>query len=402
MKRQLISAMLISLSMLAALSACSKKPAAVAPVSPMAAPVLELLPSDVKLVSAGNLAQVLSFSGSLRAMNQASVKAKVAGEVKEVLVREGESVQKGQLLAQIEHSDYLARVAQAKASLQAAEGQLEIAVNTRKNNQQLQQQKFISKNALETSESQFAIALANVAASKAALDVSQKALQDTKVFAPMAGIVSSRTVQPGEKVSPDARLLDVVDLAQMEMEVAVPSFQIAQLKTGLPVRINLDGISANIPGSISRITPSAQSGTRSILMYVKIDQAIDKREQLLRAGMFGQASVLLSTQSNVVKVPTSALYFIEGEGASQGKQANVYVIEKGVLRPQPVVTGLQGEDEDGAAVEVKSGLAAGAQIIKVNLGNLNAGTLVKVTTPKPIANKPSAASASANSAASNR
>jgi len=140
-------------------------------------------------------------------------------------------------------------------------------------------------------------------------------------------------------------------------------------------------------------------------MYVKVEQAIDKREQPLRVGMFGQASVLLSTQSNVVKVPTSALYFMEGEGASQGKQANVYVIEKGVLRPQPVVTGSQGEDEDGAAVEVKSGLAAGAQIIKVNLGNLNAGTLVKVTNPKPLANNSFAnkpANPSAQPAASHR
>lgn len=396
MTRQFISAVLLSASMLAALSACSKKPESVAAVSPLVTPVLELLPSDVKVVSVGNLTQVLTLSGSLRPMNQASVKAKVAGEVKDVLVREGEPVQKGQMLAQIEQSDYLARVAQAKANLHAAEGQLEIAINTRKNNQQLQQQKFISKNALETSESQFAIAQANVAASKAALDVANKALQDTKVFAPIAGIVSSRNIQPGEKISPDARLLDVVDLAQMEMEVAVPSFQITQVKTGLPVKINFDGVAGQILGRISRITPSTQSGTRSILMYAKIEN----REQNLRAGMFGQASVLLSTQSDVVKVPTSALYFLEGEGVAKGKQANVYVIDKGILRLQPVVTGRQGEDEDGAAVEVTSGLSAGAQIIKVNLGNLNAGIRVNVSQPKPIANKPSAASAS--SAASNR
>ncbi len=396
MTRQFISAVLLSASMLAALSACSKKPESVAAVSPLVTPVLELLPSDVKVVSVGNLTQVLTLSGSLRPMNQASVKAKVAGEVKDVLVREGEPVQKGQMLAQIEQSDYLARVAQAKANLHAAEGQLEIAINTRKNNQQLQQQKFISKNALETSESQFAIAQANVAASKAALDVANKALQDTKVFAPIAGIVSSRNIQPGEKISPDARLLDVVDLAQMEMEVAVPSFQITQVKTGLPVKINFDGVAGQVLGRISRITPSTQSGTRSILMYAKIEN----REQNLRAGMFGQASVLLSTQSDVVKVPTSALYFLEGEGVAKGKQANVYVIDKGILRLQPVVTGRQGEDEDGAAVEVTSGLSAGAQIIKVNLGNLNAGIRVNVSQPKPIANKPSAASAS--SAASNR
>ena len=176
----------------------------------------------------------------------------------------------------------------------------------------------------------------------------------------------------------------------------MPSFQITQVKTGLPVKINFDGVAGQILGRISRITPSTQSGTRSILMYAKIEN----REQNLRAGMFGQASVLLSTQSDVVKVPTSALYFLEGEGVAKGKQANVYVIDKGILRLQPVVTGRQGEDEDGAAVEVTSGLSAGAQIIKVNLGNLNAGIRVNVSQPKPIANKPSAASAS--SAASNR
>jgi multidrug resistance efflux pump len=86
---------------------------------------------------------------------------------------------------------------------------------------------------------QYAIAVANVDSARGALAVTRKALADTLIRAPIAGLISSRNVQPGEKVSPDNRLLDVVDLSIMELEAAVPTSDIAKIRTGQNVQVKL-------------------------------------------------------------------------------------------------------------------------------------------------------------------
>jgi membrane fusion protein (multidrug efflux system) len=212
-----------------------------------AAPVLEFLPSDLLTVTPRDLRQTLAASGSLRAYNQASVKARVAGEVREVLVREGETVKAGQVLVRMDEADYRARLAQAEGALLAARGQLDIAAKARENNRALLDRGFISKNAYDTASSQYDIAQANLNAAQGGLDVSRKALGDTVIRAPIAGMVASRSVQPGEKVSADNKLLDVVDLARMEMEVAVPTSDIIGIAPGQEVTVKFEGLPQPLP-----------------------------------------------------------------------------------------------------------------------------------------------------------
>ncbi|MBI1770910.1 MAG: efflux RND transporter periplasmic adaptor subunit, partial [Burkholderiales bacterium] len=197
--------------------------------------VLEFLPADIVEVGSTEVRKLLALSGALRAINQAAVKARVAGDITEVLVREGEAVQAGQVLIKMDSSDYLARQEQAKGALAAAQGQLEIARLARDNNKALLEKSFISKNAYDNTNSQYAIAVAHVESAKGALNVAQKALADTVIRAPISGMISNRMVQPGEKISPDNRLLDVVDLRMLEMEAPVPTQDIASIKIGQAV-----------------------------------------------------------------------------------------------------------------------------------------------------------------------
>jgi RND family efflux transporter MFP subunit len=342
---------------------------------------LEFLPSDVMLVKPRDLRRTLDLSGSLRAVNQAAVKAKVAGEVRDVLVREGEAVTAGQVLVKMDASEYQARVDQARGALQAARGQLEIAAKARDNNQALLGKGFISRNAFDNAASQYDIARANVESAKGALDVAQKALADTIIRAPISGLVSSRTVQPGEKVSADNRLLDVVDLRQMEMEAAVPTTDIMNIALDQEVLVKIDGLQAALTGKVARINPSTQAGSRSIMVYVQIDNP----KSMLRVGMFGQAQLTLAKKEGVLTVPQSA---IQNDGASQ----YVYAIEDSVLVQRPVVTGMRGSDADGPAVEIVKGLTDSAQIVRNNLGTLRTGTAVRfaaaanaIGAPNPVA-----------------
>jgi len=386
LKRRTLSIALVALLLAAGASLAMLKkkapdPAAAALTKAAQGPaVLEFLPSDVMQITPHELRQVLLFSGSLRAVNQIAVKARLAGEVREVLVREGESVAQGQLLVRIDASEYQARMEQAKGALHAARGQLDIATKARDNNQALLAKGFISQNAFDNASSQYAIAQANVESAQGAFDVTQKALNDTVIRAPISGLVSSRTVQPGEKVSTDNRLLDIVDLRRMEMEAAIPTTDIMSIALGQEVQVKVEGLAAPLSGKVARINPSTQSGSRSILAYIQIDNP----QNTLRVGMFGEAKLTLAKKTGVLSVPVSAIQTDAGS-------TSVYVIENGKLAQKAVTVGLKGQNQDGDAVEILSGLENGALIVKSNLGNLHAGTDVrfaKTQEPEPGAPPP--------------
>ena len=335
-----------------------------------AVPVLEFLPSDLVTVTPRDLRQTLAASGSLRAYNQAAVKARVAGEVREVLVREGEAVKAGQVLVRMDEADYRARAAQAEGALVAARGQLDIAAKARENNRALLDRGFISKNAYDTASSQYDIAQANVNAAQGGLDVSRKALGDTVIRAPISGIVASRSVQPGEKVSADNKLLDVVDLARMEMEVAVPTSEIIGISPGQEVSVKVEGLPQPMPATVVRINPATQAGSRSIMTYLQLDNPQNR----LRAGMFGEARLTLAKKPGVLAVPPSSLQ-------RNGDSAYVYAIEQDKLVRRQVQTGITGSDGDATLVEITAGLESGARIVRSNLGNLPVGAAVKVLQP---------------------
>ena len=376
-KRRLLWIILVVIA-IAALAAAvlhrrSAPPAAALPAGTAPAS-LELLPGDVIRVGIHDLREVLPLSGALHAVNQASVKARVSGELREVLVREGEAVVADQVLAKMDGTEYQARAAQTRGALAAARGQLDIATKSRDNNRALLGKGFISQNAFDNAASQYQIAQANVDSARAALEVTQKALGDTTIRAPIAGLVSNRTVQPGEKVSPDLHLLDIVDLRQMEMEAAVPTSDIGRVALGQEVQVRIDGIDTPIRGRVARISPSTQSGSRSIIVYV----AIDNPQGILKAGMFGEAQLTLTRRNGVLTVPASAVQTLNGAPV-------VYAIEANRVQRVPVTVGISGDDGQGGAVEIIAGVTAGTQVVRNNLGNLVPGTAVTfaaaVTTP---------------------
>lgn len=374
LKRRSFWIILIAVLLTASVGAVVLKKRAQAVAQPAAvavkAPAMDFLSTDIATIKAGELRQTLPISGALRAINQAAVKAKLAGEVREVLVREGEAVKAGQIVARIDASEYQAKLEQAKGTLQATRGQVDIASKARDNNKALVARGFISQNAYDNAASQYDIAFANMESARGALDVAQKAVNDTVIRAPISGLVSSRSVQPGEKVSADNRLLDVVDLRQMEMEAAIPTSDIMNITPGQEVQLRVEGLKQALPGKVARINPAIQPGSRSVLIYIQIDNP----QGVLRSGMFGEAQLTLAKKSGVLTVPQSAVQMEAGNPV-------VYTIEGGKLQARPVKLGIRGEEADGSAVEIISGLTDGAQIVRNNLGNLRAGTEVRLVKP---------------------
>ncbi len=350
-------------------------PVATPRAAPVAATVLEFLPREVLTTEPVELHQTLALSGSLRAVQQAIVKARLAADVREVVAREGEAVKAGQVLVRMDATEYQARVEQARGNLNAALAQRDIANKTRDNNRALLEKGFISRNAFDNAASQLAVAEANVEAARGALDQVKKLLNDTVIRAPITGLIASRSVQPGEKVSPDNRLLEIVNLDLMEMEASVPTNDIARVVVGQQVRLRIEGLPDAFSGRVTRINPATQPGSRSILVYVQIANP----QHILRVGMFAEAQLSLLTKKNVLALPQSAIH-------KDSNGATVYVIDNGKLLKAPVTLGIEGRSGETPLVEISGGLAFGAQVVRSDMGNLLQGTAVRVV-PAANANK---------------
>ncbi len=329
---------------------------------------LEFLPQEIFKISTTELKQTMALSGALRAVDQASVKARVAAEVREVLVREGESVTAGQVLVRMDTSEFQARVDQAKGNLHAMRAQLDIASKNRDNNRALLDKGFISRAAFDNSASQFAAAQANVESAQGALDIVQKLLNDSVVRAPISGLIAVRNVQPGEKVSTDYKLLDIVNLKKMEVEALVPTSDITHIKIGQIVQLHIEGIADQFTGHVTRINPATQAGSRSIAIYIQVANPQD----ILKVGMFVDAQLVLRTKANVIAIPQTALH-------KESSGAYVYAIENNIIVRKIVTLGQDGRNGEVALIEITSGLKADDQIVKTDMGNLRPGTAVRIT-----------------------
>jgi membrane fusion protein, multidrug efflux system len=346
------------------------KPAPVTAPIAVAAPTLEFLPSEIFTAKPLELQQTLSLTGALRAVDMSSVKARVAAEVREISVREGDTVRAGQIVARMDATEFQARVDQARGTLNAARAQLDIATKNRDNNRTLVEKGFISKNAFDNSASQYATAEANVEAAKGALDVVQKLVNDTVIRSPISGVVAMRYVQAGEKVSADNKLLDIVNLQKMELEAAVPTNDITNVAIGQRVTLRTEGLPQTIEGKVVRINPATQSGSRSVLVYVQIANP----QNQLRSGMFAEAQLILKTKASVLALPQNAI-------RKEGNRAYVYVIEADVLARKAITVGMSGRSGDDYMTEVLSGIDFGTQIVRTDMGSLQPGTHVRINAP---------------------
>jgi len=337
---------------------------------PAAAPVAEFLQNDLVFVEPGSLEQSLPLTGSLAPLNEATVKAKVAGELVAVTVREGESVAQGQVLARIDPTEVQARVAARQADVEAARAQLTWARKNRDSQKALLDKAFISQNAFDNVQSSYDVAVARLNAAEADLVVARKSLGDAVLVAPIPGTVSLRHAQPGERVPLDAKLVSIVDLSRLQLEASVPPAAIGRVRIGQAMNFRVEGFGEReFAGRIERINPSATAGTRSISVYA----VIDNRDALLRGGMFAQGALTLSRVDNALVVPASAVREEIG-------QTYVYAIENGVIRRKNVRV---GPPDAAGRVQVLEGLAAGDRIVRVNLGALREGVAARLSGPQP-------------------
>ncbi len=226
-------------------------------------------------------------------MNYAFVKARVPGELQALTLREGDAVRAGQVVARVDPMEAQARLKQAQQQADAAKAQIDIAERQYNNNKALVDQGFISRSALDTSWSNLAAAQANHKAALAAVDVTRKSLDDTVLRAPISGVVAQRLAQPGERVAVDSRVIEIVDLARLELEATLSASDSIDVRVGQDARLQVEGSPRTIPARVARINPSAQPGSRSVVAYLSLGDTTG-----LRQGLFAQGTLALRARGD--------------------------------------------------------------------------------------------------------
>jgi multidrug efflux system membrane fusion protein len=334
--------------------------------------VVQLASADVVRATRRELAQTLAVSGTLRAVDSALVKARVPGELVGLTVREGDTVKAGQVIARIEPTEYHSRVRQAQEQAESARAQVEVAQRTYDNNKALVEQGFISRTALDTSQSNLNAARSTHRAALAAVEMAHKLLSDTVLTSPLSGQVAQRFAQNGERVSVDARVIEVVDLSRLEVEATVSAADSVAVRVGQRAALQIEGSGGPGPAagersagaSVVRVNPSAQAGSRSVLVYLRLD-----RSDGFRQGLFAQGTLDVGRTEGLA-LPLSAVRIDK-------PAPYVQMVIEGRIAHRQVKTGARGQVNGQALVTVQ-GIDEGATVVAGSVGPLREGTAVRL------------------------
>lgn len=332
--------------------------------------LVELAATDVVKAQTLEVVQGLPVSGSLKAVNSAVIKARVAGELQGLTLREGDEVKAGQVVARIDASEYQSRVRQAREQAESAKAQVEVVQRQYDNNKALVDQGFISKTALDASLANLNAAQSTYKAAQAATDVAGKSLDDTVLKSPIAGQVAQRLAQSGERLAIDTKIIEVVDLSRLELEATLSAADAAQVAVGQNAELQIEGGSQRVTAQVMRINPSAQAGSRSVLVYLSLENRATGGALPLRQGLFAQGT-LGTARAPLLAVPLSSV-------RTDKPAPYVQAIENGQVVHKTVALGGRGSAANESVVAVQ-GVAEGTPVIRASIGYLREGTRVRFT-----------------------
>lgn len=333
-----------------------------------AEPALLLVAADLVTVDTGSVAQGIRVTGTLEPLNRTTVNAQLSAVVDSVLVREGESVRKGQVLMRQNSADVVAQLQRAEAQLASARVELRLMEEYEAKKAALYEKKYLSEFDWSTAKGDTELKRSLVKIQEANVAIARKAVDDTAILAPIGGIVAERYVQPGSNVMPGQALMSLVDLSQLELAADIPARDINQIHVGGDVTFTVDGQpNRTFHGKVVRINPMANGGARTITLYARVDN----RDGVLKGGMFANGRVVTgnAARGKVLRIPAGAVRDIDGK-------RQVWVIRDNKLALQPVTLGIR--DSGTGLIEVKQGLAAGERVILTNIGQRTAGMPVSV------------------------
>jgi membrane fusion protein, multidrug efflux system len=348
-------------------------------------------PVAVQVVAAAFADRAVTYeaTGTVRARTTAVISSKVMGYVQQVTVQAGDRVRGGQLLIAIEARDLdsvhrraeagvaevRSGIPEADSGVAAARAQLDLAEATWRRIDDLARKNSVSQQELDEATARRKAAQAGYEMARARrrqLDAKMAQAEQevrgagimrdyARLSAPFAGIVASRTVDPGSLATPGAPLLTIEREGAYRLEAAVEESHLAAIRTGAAVEVAIDALGHTTQGRVAEIVPAVDAGSRTYIAKIEVPG-----QPQLRSGMFGRALFPLGKKQPLV-IPAGAV-------VERGQLRAVYVVEDGVARTRLITAGSRAGD----GIEVLSGLHPGEKVVAPAPAALADGARVEV------------------------
>jgi RND family efflux transporter MFP subunit len=312
--------------------------------------------------SSQKIAQEIVASGSVAAWQEMSLGVELSGiRVSQVLVEVGTAVRAGQTLVQLDARTLSIQARQADAGVAQARANLELARASAARGDSLLAQKLISNSNFETLRADLSRAEAQLTSAAAERDAARLRLGFASLRAPDDGIISARSVQPGQVVSAGAELLRLIRRGRLEWRAEVSDNDLIRIKPGAVVELGApDG--SRVSGRVRAVSPSINPQTRTALIYADLPQP-----GALRAGMFAEGHLRLG-ESPALVLPREAVLVRDG-------YSYVFVLGAGSKVAQRRVEVGSAQD---ATIAILSGLRPDEKVAISGAGFLGDGDLVRV------------------------
>jgi len=320
--------------------------------------------SNLSIVSAqtANIPDVVEAVGTLRAAETSQLAAQMMGNIVDIRVREGDRVQRGQVLAVIDEAQPRAALDHATAAdlaaqqeIAASESDFSLAEATFKRYQTLYDRKSVSpqefdeiKARYQAAQARREMARAGLAQARAGLQQARTALGYTHIVAPFDGLVTEKKADVGTLASPGMPIFTVEDLRRYRLEAPVNETDLRYVRRGEQVSVLIDALGdRELRGKVIEIVPAADPASRSFLVKVELPS-----DPALRSGLFGRAQFTRG-QRMALLIPRTAI-------VERGQLQGLYVLDQNRIAGMRYVT--LGKPS-AQQVEVLAGLQTGEMLI---------------------------------------
>ncbi len=358
---------LLAFATLAA-SACKKTDTSAAATTPQ---TMVIGPENMTVVQAQAIRTGPAISGSLTPEKSATLRAEMSGSVVQTYAEAGQRVRAGQQLAQLDASVLRDQQISAQGAVTTAQSAYDIAQRELSRAETLEKAGAIAQRDLEQARNALIAARGQLSTARAQLANVNKQLDKASVQAPFDGVVSVRSVNAGDVVSPGTALYTVVDPGSMQLEASVPADALTSVRVGMPVDFTVNGYpNRHFTGRITRVNPTADPVTRQVKILANIPNA----GNTLVGGLYAEGRV--SSESHTAPmIPISAV-------DERGLRPTVVRIRNGKVEKTEVGLGIR--DQAAETVEITSGLAPGDTVLLGAARGISPGTPVKVSAPSDV------------------
>jgi len=329
----------------------------------------------VETVKSGAMPETVEVAGTVRARTSALVAARIPGTVSVLMVREGDRVRKGQILARLDAQENAANFAVATAGIEETQRGLDeagsrkkLADSTFERYQKLFNEQAVTRHEFDIKQTEKDLAAQGVARAEARLKQAQagsrvaSAVESyTRIIAPISGVITSKQVDLGASVFPAQPLMTIEDEGSYQLELAIPESMATSLKSGAAVQVALDALGSPFAARISEIVPATDPLSRTFTAKIALTR------KGLKSGMFGRGAISLGSTVNGLLLPKQAVM-------ERGALTSIWVLDKdNMARMRLVKTGKTIGDK----VEVLSGLSDGERVVVGGVEKVSEGSKVE-------------------------